>query len=162
MQNSLSPTTLDRVSAIFSGHMHWLQVLEFNDNALPPQLTVGHGGTKLFNSSIDEELYPHIRLVVGEPEIYSATIERGYTMNKFGYAIMERNDELNYDVTFYVFNQTTREVLEMEDLIVTIPKGPRKGLVVGTDSSSGVSNNQWDYLLLKTLLIPSFILSFTV
>ena len=124
--------------------------------------TVGHGGTKLFNSSIDEELYPHIRLVVGEPEIYSATIKRGYTMNKFGYAIMERNDELNYDVTFYVFNQTTREVLEMEDLIVTIPKGPRKGLVVGTDSSSGVSNNQWDYLLLKTLLIPSFILSFTV
>ena len=104
MQNSLSPTTLDRVSAIFSGHMHWLQVL-----------AVGHGGTKLFNSSIDEELYPHIRLVVGEPEIYLATIERGYTMNEFGYAIMERNDDLNYDVTFYVFNQTTREILEMED-----------------------------------------------
>jgi hypothetical protein len=40
MQNSLSPTTLDRVSAIFSGHMHWLQVLEFNDNALPPQLNI--------------------------------------------------------------------------------------------------------------------------
>lgn len=127
MQNSLSPTTLDRVSAIFSGHMIGFKIFR---RCTPTQLTVGHGGTKLFNSSIDEELYPHIRLVVGKPEIYSATIERGYTMNKFKYAIMERNGDLNYDDTFYVFNETTREILEM-DLIIPFQRDLARVILSG-------------------------------
>ena len=50
LQESLGPNTLDRISALITGHMHWLEVLEFEDNVLPAQMVVGNGGTMMIEN----------------------------------------------------------------------------------------------------------------
>jgi hypothetical protein len=48
-EQSLGSTTLDRISACISGHMHWFEVLKFVNDILPPQLVVGNGKLSLFS-----------------------------------------------------------------------------------------------------------------
>ncbi|KAL7528415.1 hypothetical protein ACHAXR_002438, partial [Thalassiosira sp. AJA248-18] len=40
IQNALQRHTLDRVSGLINGHMHWSEALEFQDNELPAQIVV--------------------------------------------------------------------------------------------------------------------------
>ena len=137
VQQALGSNTLDRVSAVISGHQHWFQLLEFDSDALPVQLVVGHGGTKLINNYVNQDSLSRIRLEVGRPELgMSATVKRGITKSKFGYGIMERNARMGYDVAFYALDQTTHEV-GMEDFNMTIPAGPR---VVPSDDVRGSSH----------------------
>jgi hypothetical protein len=141
LQQALGSNTLDRVSAIISGHQHWLQVLEFNDDALPAQLVVGHGGTKMIPNFVDQDSLARIKLEVGQPELnIAATVKRGITMSQFGYGIMERNDDnMDYDVTFYGLDETTREVGVL-DFSMTIPKGPRVPYPQETNDSPSASD----------------------
>ncbi|KAL3765302.1 hypothetical protein ACHAW5_006087 [Stephanodiscus triporus] len=158
LQQALHSNTLDRVSAIISGHQHWLQVLEFNDDALPAQLVVGHGGTKLIPNWVNQDSLTRIKLEVGQPELnIVATVKRGITMSQFGYGIMERNDGMDYDVTFYGLDETTRKVGVL-DFSMTIPKGPRVPYPLDTNDSpsasdlpSGTSANNWKTL--QTMLL---------
>jgi hypothetical protein len=137
LQQALGSNTLDRVSAVISGHQHWFQLLEFDGDALPAQLVVGHGGTKLIKNYVNQDSLSRIRLDVGRPELgMSATVKRGITKSQFGYGIMERNAHMGYDVAFYALDQTTREV-GMEDFNMTIPAGPR---VVPSDDARGSSH----------------------
>jgi hypothetical protein len=68
LQQALGSNTLDRVSAVISGHQHWFQLLEFDGDALPAQLVVGHGGTKLIKNYVNQDSLSRIRLNVGRPE----------------------------------------------------------------------------------------------
>lgn len=62
LQQYLDPSTLDRVSGVVAGHMHWLEVLAFENEDLPVQLVVGHGGTKvclfIYLFCFEKEMYP--------------------------------------------------------------------------------------------------------
>jgi hypothetical protein len=114
---------------MINGHMHWLEALQFTNNDLPPQLVVGNGGTLMIPNYIEQDVFPHIKIDVGREGVnYTGIVERGITMSKFGFGIMERADDLSgYEVAFYAFNDDTRAV-DPIDFTLWIPKGPRKGL----------------------------------
>jgi len=126
LQQSLGPTTLDRISGIITGHMHWLQALQFDNDSLPAQLVVGNGGTKLIQNYINQSSISYIDLYVGKPEYnIKGRIQKGITMSEFGFGIMERSDGGGYDVTFHTWREDSRSV-EPIDFSMYIPRGPRR------------------------------------
>ncbi|CAB9501988.1 ser Thr protein phosphatase family protein [Seminavis robusta] len=139
MQQAMRNHTLDRVSACINGHMHWLEALEFEDYALPNQLVVGHGGTKLIDNYVNQDIFDGgVRLEVGKNGHLQGTVKSGFSQAEMvGYAVMERNDDLSYTVTFKGYNVTTDE-METFDYVMNFPKGPRVATPGnGTGSESG-------------------------
>jgi len=125
LQQSLTNTTFDRISALITGHMHWLEVLEFEDNVLPAQMVVGNGGTMMIENKIDQSSIPYINLTVGKEEYgIHGRVKRGITKSAFGYGIMERQDDLSYEVKFMTWQADKGSVANQFNL--TIPAGLRK------------------------------------
>mmetsp|Transcript_20787 Transcript_20787/g.42434 ORF Transcript_20787/g.42434 Transcript_20787/m.42434 type:complete len:697 (+) Transcript_20787:2007-4097(+) len=125
LQCSLGCTTLDRVSALFSGHMHWRESITFQDSRLPPQIIAGHGGTDLVSNYIIDRSLDGLRLELGKDLIISVTIDEGEPdSSAFGYAVMERTASMNYDIVFRGLNMTTGTMMNVGTPL-TIPKGPR-------------------------------------
>ena len=132
LQQSLSKNTLNRISGIINGHMHWGHALEFQDNELPAQMVVGNGGTRLIpKNNVNQSAIPLMELRVGQNQQIRGRVKRGYTMTKFGYAVMDRQDDddgkpVEYEVTFKTYNEMTKK-MEPIDFSLKIPKGPRVG-----------------------------------
>ena len=128
LQQSLGETTLNFISGIITGHMHWLEVLQFEDDKLPPQMVVGHGGTQLIRNYVNQSAMPFLRLEVGKPEYnITGTVERGLTESNFGYGIMERTAAGDYEVTFHNLVNSSGGKISFEPIpfSLLIPKGPR-------------------------------------
>ena len=125
LQQSLGPNTLDRISALITGHMHWLEVLEFEDNVLPAQLVVGNGGTMMIENKINQSSIPYINLTVGKEEYgIQGRVKRGLTKSEFGYGIMERQEDMHYEVYFKTWQPEKQKVDIAFSL--SIPAGLRK------------------------------------
>jgi hypothetical protein len=127
MQQSLSNHTLDRVSAIFSGHMHWLLSLSYKGGALPHQIVVGHGGTDMIKNYINQDAWPGIVVQVGaNTSRFMGIVESGLSAaDMYGYAVMERNSSNGrYHVKFRSLNMSMMEMVTL-NYQVEIPKGPR-------------------------------------
>jgi len=77
----LVPHTIDRVSAIFSGHMHWFQGYFFDSDEMPPQIVVGNGGTKLLPKYIPEHSADNLH-------IFGRRIYRAIVESNFGYSLL--------------------------------------------------------------------------
>mmetsp|Transcript_1925 Transcript_1925/g.3473 ORF Transcript_1925/g.3473 Transcript_1925/m.3473 type:complete len:175 (-) Transcript_1925:247-771(-) len=115
--------------------MHWFEAIKFKNNALPPQLVVGHGGTQLIPNYVEQDIWTSLRVEVGRDGLgIFGDIEWGLAKSEYGYAIMDRNANTNdYEVNFYFYNGDTGLVELLEDNSLMIPKGPR----VHSNSSGG-------------------------
>jgi hypothetical protein len=133
MQQSLGKNTLDRISAMIGGHMHWLEALKFIDQELPAQIVVGHGGTELINDYVDQDTLPFLLVKAGKDLMYQGRVESGLTdASKFGFGIMERFDDGSYATKFMSLDMSSMKLVEL-DYHMTIPKGPR---VAGSPTGS--------------------------
>jgi hypothetical protein len=116
-----------RIRPIIFYNNSWLEVLEFEDNALPTQMIVGNGGTKLLNDhDIDNNALTNIKFEIGKPE-YNITgrVRSGEIRFEYGYGMMTRDDETgDYNVAFYTWQDVTKSVKSI-DYSITIPKGLR-------------------------------------
>ena len=120
-------SALDRVSVVVSGHNHALQALEFADNALPPQVTVGHGGTKL---DPDEEnalsiVWSNLALQLsGGASTFP--VERGIeTSAMHGFALLDRTPSgSSYEVTLLSYDPVADALVKL-DFPLSFPSGPR-------------------------------------
>ena len=108
-------------------HNSWLEVFEFENDALPYQLVVGNGGTLLIdNDDIPRDSLSKLDFHVGKPE-YNITgkTKRGELKFEYGYAIMKRKEDgSSYDVNFYTWRKETGTA-EPLDFTLSVPKGPR-------------------------------------
>jgi hypothetical protein len=113
---------LDSVSGIFSGQRRLLQVIEYENDALPVQLTLGHGGTKVEETIVDPDLFPYVSLQVGRT---TTPLRRGLSTNALhGFALMDRNPAGIYDVAFYSLDTVAGATVVL-DYFLSIPRGPR-------------------------------------
>lgn len=125
MQQSLSATTLDRVSAIVSGHMHWLEVLAYENEALPTQIVVGNGGTEMIPNYINQSVWPYVEIQAGG--VYTGRVRKGLSSSSnFGFCLLERDGNGDYDLTCKNLDTTSGDLVDV-DFDVTIPQGPRVG-----------------------------------
>lgn len=68
--------------------------------------------------------------------MYQGRVRQGLTSSDlFGFSIMERNDDGDYDLSFYGINNGQ---LELMNFTLTIPKGPRR-------ASSSQPPNETDF-----------------
>ena len=125
MQMALSPMTLDRVSAMIGGHMHWFGAFSFENQTLPAQVVVGNGGTMLIDNYVNQDALPFVRLEVGQGGMYQGTVESGITSSNFGFGIMQRHANDSYTTDFYNVSGVDIETPELLDFQLDIPKGPR-------------------------------------
>ena len=141
MQQSIGPSTLDRVSAIISGHMHWLSALSFENHQLPDQIVVGHGGTNLIDNPVNQDALVGLQIRAGKNKIHQGTVRAGITTSEmFGFGVLERNDEGDYDVYFKGVD-VAQDRTVLNDFTLSIPKGPR----VRNEPDWGVSSDtHWD------------------
>jgi hypothetical protein len=113
---------LDSISGVFSGHHKVLQVMEFVNNTLPFQVILGNGGTKVDDLVVDPDLLSSVVLQVGE---MSVPVARTLSTNaQHGFALMERNSEGSYDLSFYGLDPVARAATVLDHQLV-IPKGSR-------------------------------------
>merc|ERR1719401_718684 len=80
--------TLERISTIISGHMHWFEALQFQNYGLPTQLVVGNGGTKL----IPNYMEAHEGGLVGL-RVLGHQINRSAVNSRFGFTTMTRGED---------------------------------------------------------------------
>ncbi len=115
LQQSLRNGTLDNIVGIISGHIHWLEVLEFRNNSLPAQIVVGNGGTELIPNYMDQKILPKLKLELGRNEFGMAGfVDRGVISSKFGFGIMTRlESNEGYNVTFKEWDPVKLEVDDM-------------------------------------------------
>ena len=135
IQQALSKHTLDRVSAMVGGHMHWFQGLAFEDEALPAQLVVGNGGTKLIPNLVNQAAIPTMKLEVGRDGAYQGKVRKGLTASQFGFTIMTRNADGSYRFRSRAYDdvsETMVNIFEME-----VPKGPRVPAAAGDNEPIG-------------------------
>jgi hypothetical protein len=144
LQVSLVEDTLDRVSGIISGHQHVLEILEFENETLPTQITVGHGGTKFQEDQITMEVFSDLKLQVaydGTRKMMDGPVNRGFsTQAMHGFTLMERNDQGNYDFTLLSLD-TVSGALVVLDFPLSIPKGPRGLRIPVSDAPSDSPTN---------------------
>lgn len=105
--------------------MHWRETVTFQKNRLPPQIIVGNSGTDLVSNYIIDRSLDGLRLEVGQGSVIQVTIEEGEPdSSAFGYAVMERNASLDYNVVFRGLNMSTGKMRTVGTPL-SIPKGPR-------------------------------------
>lgn len=92
LQRALGNSTLERISAIFSGHVHWFQGIVYENHALPVQVVMGNGGTKLESQKMDSP-----RAIEGLT-VHGARIQSAFTSKHFGYSRLTRGEDGNYDL----------------------------------------------------------------
>jgi hypothetical protein len=98
----------------------WLQVLEFEDNVLPPNFLVGNGGTKMIKNNIYQSSIPHLDFQIHQNEFtITGKVKKGLTLSQFGYSIMERSKSGTYKVTFHVWDKQKSKVTPL-DYVVSI------------------------------------------
>lgn len=93
---------------------------------------------------IDQSSIPYIDLKVGKPEYrIEGRVKRGITKSQFGYGIMERQEDLSYEVQFKVWQPSTRRLQGSVKggymdvgFNLTIPAGLRKKPTPDSSSSS--------------------------
>merc|ERR1719203_988940 len=119
--------------------MHWLEILQYANQELPTQIVVGHGGTTLIQNYVDQTVFPHLELHVGskQQQLKGRVLEGLTSSSMFGFAIMERSQEGDYDMSFLGLDMKTN-VMVQQGFNFTIPKGPR---VAQTESSASSSGN---------------------
>ena len=76
-------------SLLISAHIHLAEILSFKGNSRPPQLIIGNGGTQLVSD------VPPINSIDG------VEIKTQRVLNQFGYAIMDKVNVNNWNLTFY-------------------------------------------------------------
>lgn len=77
----------------------------------------------MIENKIDQSSIPYIDLKVGRPEYnIQGRVKRGLTKKQFGYGIMERKVDGNYDVTFKGYVPETQQ-METIDFALEIPAG---------------------------------------
>merc|ERR1711972_1099334 len=76
MQQALGSSTLDLISATIHGHLHWFQGLVFENQALPVEIVVGNGGTKL------ERAYMASTTSVEGLNVNGVRVERAFTRER--------------------------------------------------------------------------------
>lgn len=92
MQQALGNGTLDLISATIHGHVHWFQALVFEKQALPVEIVVGNGGSKLDNAKMVDA-----RAVEGM-RVNGVRIERAFTSGLFGFSLMSRMPDGDYSL----------------------------------------------------------------
>jgi hypothetical protein len=113
---------LDSISGIFSGQRKALQVIEYANDTLPVQLTLGHGGTKVEETIVDPDLLPYVSLKVGRT---TTPLRRGLSTNALhGFTLMDRNPSGSYDIVFYSLDTIAGATVVL-DYFLSIPQGPR-------------------------------------
>lgn len=139
LERAISPSFLTNVSGVISGHMHWLEVVEFQNMTLPTQIVVGHGGTKLIPNYVNPDVFSSLELVVGYQDEIAAKVSKGFSNStSFGYGVIVRNSDGDYDVTFCNYDQTRNATDTLEYQLV-IPK--TRHLRSNTDGDSDKGNN---------------------
>lgn len=128
LQCSLACDTLQGISALFSGHMHWRESISFSNNLLPPQIIVGHGGTDLVENYIIDRSLDGLSLEVGRNSQISVTIEEGDPdSSAYGYGVLQRQRggkrAGDYTVRFRGVDMTTGCAYDV-DPSLTIHSGP--------------------------------------
>jgi len=79
--------SLERISAIISGHMHWFEAVQFANRGLPDQLVVGNGGTKL----IPNYMRMHEGGLLGL-KVLGHQVNRSVVDSRFGFTLMTRGE----------------------------------------------------------------------
>ena len=126
LQCSLACSTFDKISALFSGHMHWRETISFTNNLLPPQIVVGHGGTDLVDNYIIDRSLDGLKLEVGRNSQISVTVEEGEPdSSAYGYAVLQSREkrEGGYTVRFRGIDMTTGSAYDTGRSII-IPSDP--------------------------------------
>ncbi|CAJ1338408.1 unnamed protein product [Effrenium voratum] len=94
LQQALTTSTLNGISATIHGHVHWFQGLEFS--GLPNHLVVGNGGTLLRNYTGPEHGASGMELVLSGR---SVPVTRAFTKGVFGYSSLALDG--SYSFTAY-------------------------------------------------------------
>lgn len=82
LETAWSDTHLTNVDAIFSGHVHRFQTINFADATHAPQIIVGASGTRLLTTLDDKQLNGFT--------IAGSTISQGISLDDFGYLTLEK------------------------------------------------------------------------
>mmetsp|Transcript_55323 Transcript_55323/g.134366 ORF Transcript_55323/g.134366 Transcript_55323/m.134366 type:complete len:675 (+) Transcript_55323:147-2171(+) len=146
LERTVSTDILYNVSGVISGHMHWLEVVEFEDGVLPSQIVVGHGGTKLIPNYVNQEIFPSLQLIVGYKDEIEAKVSKGFSNStSFGYGVMVKNTAGDFLTTFFNYDQTSNSTDTLEyPLVIPKTRHNRSGNASGSgsvDSSSESENS---------------------
>lgn len=106
------------LSIPFIANYSWLQVLEFEDDVLPPNFLVGNGGTKMIKNYIEQSSIPQLVFQIHEKEFtVTGKVKKGLTLSQFGYSIMERSKSGTYKVAFRVWDEQNSKVTSLDYLV---------------------------------------------
>lgn len=138
-------------------YQSWLQVMEFENDSLPPLILAGNGGTKMIRNYINQQSIPSIDLQIDKQDYtISGKIKQGFTLTQFGYSIMERSNAGAYQVNFHVLGDD-RQVKPL-DYSVAIAKGLRQHKNIEMISDTLRFKHKQNHLLVLVMLVACLII----
>lgn len=80
----------------------------------------------MIRNNINQSSFPHLYLQIDKHNFkITGKVRKGFTSSQFGYGIMERSHDGDYEVTFHVWHDNDSTVGPL-NYSVSIPKGPHK------------------------------------
>ena len=122
-----------------------MQVIEFENNTLPPNIIVGNGGTKMIRNYINQSSIPYIDYHIDNHNFkIAARVTKGLTLSQFGYGIMEKSQDGAYEVKFNVWDANGGKVIPL-NYSVLIPKSARQSSITSKTDTQYKMN--WSVLI---------------
>jgi hypothetical protein len=80
----------------------------------------------MIRNNINQSSFSNLYLHIDKHDFkITGKVRKGFTSSQFGYGIMERSHDGNYEVTFHMWHDNDNTVRPL-NYSVSIPKGPRK------------------------------------